>query len=141
MRQYRLEDPTRWLRAGRGLVPPASLSQLLPEPSLPCENYSNGGSALEQRATGSARVTDTQMPSTSAELARCALDAAPDAMIILDGAGIIRFANRQASTLFGYDREEIIDRNVELLMPERFRGRHVGHWQTYARAPRVRPMG
>ena len=36
------------------------------------------------------------------ELARSALEAAPDAMIIIDGSGAIRFANRQASSLFGY---------------------------------------
>ena len=42
------------------------------------------------------------MLSTSPELAHRALDAAPDAMIILDEDGIIRFANRQVSTLFGY---------------------------------------
>ncbi|MGA2778739.1 MAG: PAS domain-containing protein, partial [Steroidobacteraceae bacterium] len=36
------------------------------------------------------------------ELARSALDAAPDAMIIVDGSGTIRYANRQLSALFGY---------------------------------------
>lgn len=81
------------------------------------------------------------MQSATGELARSALDAAPDAMIILDGAGIIRFANRQASLLFDREHEEIIGKNIEVLMPERFRDRHVGHRQAYSRKPRVRPMG
>ena len=81
------------------------------------------------------------MLSASAELARSALDAAPDAMIIIDGAGVIRFANRQVSSLFGYAHEDIIGQSVERLMPVRFRRRHVEHRVEYARALRQRPMG
>jgi two-component system, sensor histidine kinase len=81
------------------------------------------------------------MLSASAELARSALDAAPDAMIIIDGAGIIRFANRQVSALFGYTHDEIVGQVVEQLMPERFRGRHVGRRLEYAKVLRQRPMG
>jgi two-component system, sensor histidine kinase len=81
------------------------------------------------------------MQSISAELARGALDAAPDAMIILDASGIIRFANRRVSALFGYTHEEVIGKNVESLMPERFRTRHADHRQAYIKTPRVRGMG
>jgi PAS domain S-box-containing protein len=81
------------------------------------------------------------MLSTSAELARGALEAAPDAMIIIDASGIVRYANRQVSALFGYTHDEIIDQSVERLMPERFRSRHVGHREGYIRNVRVRPMG
>jgi two-component system, sensor histidine kinase len=75
------------------------------------------------------------------ELARGALEAAPDAIIIIDAAGIIRYANRQVSALFRYAHEEIIDCDVEYLMPERFRGRHVGHREDYVDNVRIRPMG
>jgi len=81
------------------------------------------------------------MLSISAELARVALDAAPDAMIIVDAEGIIRFANRQVSVLFGYTHEQIIGLGVELLMPERFRAGHIAHRHEYATALRLRPMG
>jgi len=81
------------------------------------------------------------MLSTSAELARSALDAAPDAMIIIDDAGTIRFANRQVSALFGYSHDDIIGRRVEQLMPERFRALHRTHRLEYSRAMRPRPMG
>ena len=74
-------------------------------------------------------------------LASSALDAAPDAMVIIDAAGIIRFTNRQVSALFGYKHEEIIDQSVEILIPERFRARHVGHRDSYVKNVRVRPMG
>jgi PAS domain S-box-containing protein len=81
------------------------------------------------------------MQSVSSELARGVLDAAPDAMIIIDDSGLIFFANRQVSTLFGYPHVDIIGKPVEFLMPGRFRDRHVALRQSYARSVRVRPMG
>lgn len=99
------------------------------------------GAVPETARIASARATDRQMLSISADLARDALDAAPDAMIIIDAIGIIRFANRRVSALFGYTHEEVIGKNVESLMPERFRPRHIEHRQTYIDTPRVRPMG
>ncbi|MGO9594443.1 MAG: PAS domain S-box protein [Steroidobacteraceae bacterium] len=81
------------------------------------------------------------MLSTSPDLARSALDAAPDAMIIIDALGVIQFANRQVSALFGYAHDEIIGHNIERLMPERFQARHIGHREHYVSNVRVRPMG
>ncbi|HEX8783773.1 MAG TPA: PAS domain S-box protein, partial [Steroidobacteraceae bacterium] len=81
------------------------------------------------------------MLSISAELARGVLDAAPDAMVVIDAGGVIRFASRQVSTLFGYDHDAVVGLPVEQLMPERFRGRHIAHRREYNAALRVRAMG
>jgi PAS domain S-box-containing protein len=81
------------------------------------------------------------MVSMPTELACSVLDAAPDALIIIDSSGSICFANRQLSALFGYTHEEIIGRPVEWLLPERLRTRHVLHRDHYARNVRARPMG
>ena len=81
------------------------------------------------------------MRSIPAELAQSALDAAPDAMLIVDGAGEVQFANRQVSALFGYAHDEIIGKPIERLMPERFRSLHVGHRDRYIEAAHTRPMG
>lgn len=81
------------------------------------------------------------MRSTPPELARSALDAAPDAMIIIDATGQILFANRQLSVLFGYEHDAIVGRKVEQLLPERFRRQHVGHRENFAHSMRLRPMG
>ena len=81
------------------------------------------------------------MQSISPELARSALDAAPDAMIIIDAAGIVRYANRQVSALFGYPHDALVGRDIEQLLPERYRRRHVGHREDYIRNIRLRPMG
>jgi PAS domain S-box-containing protein len=75
------------------------------------------------------------------DLARSALDAAPDAMIIIDASGVIRFTNRQVSAVFGYDHDEIIGQSIEALLPERFRTRHIVHREHYVTSVRTRPMG
>jgi PAS domain S-box-containing protein len=69
------------------------------------------------------------------------LDAAPDASVIVDKAGRIARVNAQTERLFGYAREELLGRPVELLLPERFRRGHVRHRASYQAAPRARPMG
>jgi len=81
------------------------------------------------------------MQSLPSQLARSALDAAPDAMIIIDDAGAIRFANRQVSALFAYSHDELIGKPVECLIPERLRNRHFSMREAYAKNARVRPMG
>ena len=77
----------------------------------------------------------------SLELARSVLDAAPDAMLIIDASGTVRFANRQVTTLFGYDHDDIVGKPVELLMPARYRERHVAARRGYFDNLRMRPMG
>ena len=81
------------------------------------------------------------MRSISPVLAQSALDAAPDALLIVDGAGVIQFANRQVSALFGYAHDDVIGKPIEQLLPERFRSRHVGQRDRYAMAAHLRPMG
>jgi len=72
---------------------------------------------------------------------RALLEAAPDAMVIVDEHGRIVLVNSQTERLFGFDREEILNRPIEVLVPERFRSGHLGHRRGYLHEPRVRPMG
>ncbi len=69
------------------------------------------------------------------------LAATPDAIVIVDGDGTIVVVNDQALTLFGHDRSEMIGQPVEMLIPQRFRGRHPAHRAGYGLTPRPRPMG
>ena len=72
---------------------------------------------------------------------RALLEAAPDAMVIVDSNGTITLVNGQAEVLFGYSRSDLIGQAIELLIPERFRQSHPGHRGSYFREHRVRPMG
>ncbi|GAA2148940.1 SpoIIE family protein phosphatase [Kitasatospora kazusensis] len=69
------------------------------------------------------------------------LESAPDAMVIVDDSGIIKLVNAQTKALFGYDRDELLGRPVEVLLPERFRARHPRYRAGYTTNRLTRPMG
>ncbi len=68
------------------------------------------------------------------------LEVAPDGIVVVDGAGVIETVNAKTEELFGYGREELVGRSVEMLLPERYREHHTAHRQTYTAAPYVRTM-
>jgi len=69
------------------------------------------------------------------------LEAAPDAMVCVDGDGQIALVNAQAERLFGYGRDELIGQPVEMLVPDAVRDAHPGHRVAWVADPRPRPMG
>jgi PAS domain S-box-containing protein len=66
---------------------------------------------------------------------------APDAIIIIDSIGKIKMVNSQAEILLGYKREEIIGKEIEILMPSRYRSVHQGHLKNYIEHPKIGPIG
>jgi PAS domain S-box-containing protein len=69
------------------------------------------------------------------------LEAAPDAVVIVNDRGTIVLVNSQTERLFGYLRSELVGQTVEILVPSRFRGRHPGHRADYFRDTKTRQMG
>jgi PAS domain S-box-containing protein len=96
-------------------------------------------SSLDRLETERARAQGELARSTA--LFQGLFDSAPDAVVATDQSGRIVLVNRQAETLFGYSREELVGARVEQLMAERFRERHEGHRAGYLAAPRPRAMG
>jgi two-component system, LuxR family, sensor kinase FixL len=72
---------------------------------------------------------------------RLVLDAVPNAMIMVDSAGMINFASVSTATVFGYSLSELIGSNIETLIPERFRDRHGGYRKGFHSQPSSRAMG
>jgi diguanylate cyclase (GGDEF)-like protein/PAS domain S-box-containing protein len=77
----------------------------------------------------------------AAERFRVAIESAPNAMVMIDRQGKIVMVNSHAMKMFGYMREELVGRPVEVLVPERFRGGHPEHRKGFSSSPRARPMG
>jgi len=69
------------------------------------------------------------------------LQSTPDAMLFVGRNARIVLANQQVEKLFGYSNEELVGKDLHVLIPERFRGRHRNNVASYFSDPRTRPMG
>ncbi|HMF16296.1 MAG TPA: PAS domain S-box protein, partial [Gemmataceae bacterium] len=72
---------------------------------------------------------------------RVAVEAAPNAMIMVDAQGQILLVNSQTEKLFGYQRKELAGQPVEMLVPERLRAQHRHDRTLFMSDPQARPMG
>lgn len=89
------------------------------------------------------RSSDDQdlRPMTAEAPLQALLDAAPDAMVGVDPSGTIVMANLQCEALFGYERDALTGKSIEILVPERLVDVHPAHRARYFAEPRTRPMG
>ena len=69
------------------------------------------------------------------------LEAAPDAIVIVNRNGEIVLVNSQTEKLFDYQREQLLGKKMEILIPPRYRSKHPGFREDFFHAPRTRPMG
>ena len=87
------------------------------------------------------RAADAALEATRARLERI-VEIAADAIISVDEDHCIILFNRGAEEIFGWDREEVIGRPLDVLLPERFRHSHAGHLDRFAEGPEAaRHMG
>ncbi len=87
------------------------------------------------------RHTNSSITATSLATLRRLLDLSPDAVVVIDQRGAIILANPEASMLFGYAPDQLIDHPLESLLPERLRAGHIRYRNGYLDAPHSRPMG
>lgn len=84
---------------------------------------------------------DIQKKEMSERKFKALLDSAPDATVIVDEEGYIRMINQQTERLFGYSKEEMLGKKVEMLIPAELHKQHERHRKNYGDTPRVRMMG
>lgn len=88
--------------------------------------------------------TDVKLESSAREsetILHGLFEYAPDAIIVVNNDGVMTRVNGRAETMFGYSRAELLGQPLELLLPERFRERHVAYRTGYIAEPRIRSMG
>jgi diguanylate cyclase (GGDEF)-like protein/PAS domain S-box-containing protein len=95
----------------------------------------------EGKLTGFAQITHDLTEVRFAQTARGVFESFPDPILVIDRHGRITQMNAQLASIFGYSREELKDKPVEVLIPQRFRERHVKHVASYIADPHTRPMG
>lgn len=81
------------------------------------------------------------MTELNTHLFRNLLEFAPDALIVVDAHGTIIYANAHAHTLFGYSPGSMKDIEIEQLIPQQSRAKHIVHRDAYTADPRTREMG
>jgi PAS domain S-box-containing protein len=86
-------------------------------------------------------VRDAERRKQSEKRFRGLLEAAPDAMVIVDQEGLVVMVNAQTEQVFGYERDDLLGQHVELLVPTRFRDVHPFHRKQYGKNSHPRPMG
>jgi PAS domain S-box-containing protein len=89
----------------------------------------------------SSTIRDISSDDTSEAYFRNVLESAPDAMVIIDHLGKITVVNGQTEKMFGYKRSELLGQEVEMLLPEDIRDRHISHRAAYSANPQLREMG
>jgi PAS domain S-box-containing protein len=88
-----------------------------------------------------ASVVDISARARAEQRFHAAVESAPSGMVMIDEAGTIMLVNREVERLFGYGRDELIGRPVEILVPERFRAGHPSRRAGFYTDPHSRPMG
>jgi len=92
--------------------------------------------------TGTVQLKQRDIEVREAEdRARALMNSAPDAIVVTDRSGKIVLVNNRTETLLGYAREELVGKQVEILLPERLRAGHLSHRAGYVREPTLCPMG
>jgi two-component system sensor kinase FixL len=86
-------------------------------------------------------ATEQNEPARGDVLFRAVIEAALDAIIVIDRGGAIRSANRATERIFGYDAAELVGRNVKILLPEPYAGEHDGYLANYLRTGKTKIIG
>jgi two-component system sensor kinase FixL len=108
-----------------------------------------GGAESQTAREGKARAhsedldygRQAESETTAQRRFRLVVEAAPNAMVMVNRGGEIVLVNAQAERVFEYSRSELLGQRIEVLVPERFRSGHAAMCASFFAAPGPRSMG
>jgi PAS domain S-box-containing protein len=75
------------------------------------------------------------------DLFQSIFESSVEGILVVGTNGVILSANPAIEHIFGYAPRELINKNLEILIPEKFKKKHISHREGYAKNPKTRPMG
>jgi PAS domain S-box-containing protein len=85
-------------------------------------------------------IRDVTEEKLAQEMFRLAVEACPSGMVMIDRTGTILMVNGEIERLFGYSRHELINKSIDMLVPERLRLRHARHREAFKSNPAKRAI-
>ncbi|HEY0182837.1 MAG TPA: PAS domain S-box protein [Rhodopila sp.] len=125
-------------------------ARLLEETRLTEEDHLTGAGHLAEEASNvitryrqiaTAAMMDAESWLRLGALARAIPEQMPDALLVIDEAGVIISVNSQFELMFGYHQSEVTGKTPEMLLPEAYRANHVEQRRRFSESPRVRGLG
>jgi PAS domain S-box-containing protein len=139
---HRVEDVTELVRLRRGSQP------LVLEPTERLESDVLARAQEIQEANRRLREVNQELGARHLEdrrrsevVLQSIVSTAIDGIITIDERGRVLTYNRAAEQMFGYSADEVIDKNVKMLMPEPYRQEHDGYLQSYHRTGVAKIIG
>lgn len=86
-------------------------------------------------------LRDTSEVRRALDRVNLAIEASPNGMLLMGEAGEIVLVNRKMEQLFGYSKDELLGSKIEMLLPERYRRKHISKRTQYFSSPATRTMG
>lgn len=130
---------TYWNRI-RGKMGPHSRTELVAQ-YLRSEAHHAIATLREENSRLHEELSRQQQSQAALEMFQNVMEAAPDAIIVVDAEGYLRYVNEQATVLFGHPRSRMIGAHLRLLVPKQYHGRHNLLRKQYMEHPEKRAMG
>ncbi len=124
---------TAWFRFGSGLFGALALALLV--------RFMVKRRLVARIDILNAKIASQQAIERAEQKFRGLLESAPDAIAVVNREGRIVLVNAQLEKVFGYQRGDVLGKQIEMLVSERFRAKHPGHRAAFMGDPRARPMG